>query len=66
MLFVFRFVLALSDSPVSYAATTSGRVFSLRCRTVLPGGTERVTNTLPLIVEPRPMTVSPPRIVAPA
>ena len=28
------------------------------------GGTDCVTNTLPLIVAPRPMTVSPPRILA--
>jgi hypothetical protein len=34
--------------------------------TVVPGGTLRVSHTLPPIVEPRPITVSPPRIVAPA
>jgi hypothetical protein len=30
-----------------------------------PGGTERTSQTFPPMMEPRPMTVSPPRIVAP-
>ena len=34
--------------------------------TVVLGGTLWVSHTLPPITEPRPMTVSPPRIVAPA
>jgi len=34
--------------------------------TVIPGGTERVNQTFPPITEPAPITVSPPKIVAPA
>ena len=34
--------------------------------TRVPGGTERVIQVLAPITEPRPITVSPPRIVAPA
>ena len=33
--------------------------------TVAPAGTERVNQTLPPMTAPLPMTVSPPRIVAP-
>ena len=34
--------------------------------TWLPGGTDSTSQTLPPTTEPRPITVSPPRIVAPA
>jgi len=38
----------------------------LRPKSFEPGGTELVSHTLPPITEPAPITVSPPRIVAPA
>jgi hypothetical protein len=34
--------------------------------TMCPGGTDVIRNTPPLITEPAPMIVSPPRMVAPA
>ena len=34
--------------------------------TTWPGGTDSVRNTPPLMTEPAPMIVSPPRMVAPA
>ena len=33
---------------------------------LVPGGTLLVSQTLPPMIEPRPITVSPPRMVAPA
>lgn len=50
------------------ASSGPGGSESLRGRpnTFEYGGTERTSQTLPPMTEPRPMTVSPPRIVAPA
>ena len=44
---------------------TSGAVTAPACETMLPGGTERVSQTLPPMTEPRPM-VTRPSTVAPA
>ena len=38
----------------------------LSCVRTVPAGIERVTQVFPPIVQPLPITVSPPRIVAPA
>ena len=47
-------------------ARDSTRSWSFGSVTRVPGGTDAVSHTLPPMTEPFPMTVSPPRIVAPA
>ena len=46
-------------------SATSGAVTAPACETMLPGGTLRVSQTLPPMTEPRPM-VTRPSTVAPA
>ena len=55
------FTLPLLSSSCSFSATRSWAA-----TTVLPAGTEWVSQTLPPITQPSPMVVSPPRMVAPA